>query len=249
MTICRITDMKDKKPIALQAYELLADRYSDLAESKAENGYIEHPAMRAQLTDVAGLSVLDAGCGPGFLSAYLAAKGAKVTGFDVSPRMIELALKRTAGAARLFVADMSEDIPELGAGGFDIVASSLAIDYVRDWTVPLGTFRRVLKPGGTLVFSVQHPLGAFLWYKPPSAFGVQYVEAEWRGFGGAPVTVPDHYRSFEEMINPLVASGFVVEKVLDAKPIPALKETDPELFAKYSRTPTFMVIVAKKPGG
>ena len=240
--------MNDEKPIALQAYEALADRYSALAESKAGNGYIEHPAMRAQLTDVSGLSVLDAGCGPGFLSSYLAVKGAKVTGFDVSPRMIELARTRTAGAAKLFVADMSGDIPELGAGEFDIVVSSLAIDYVRDWTVPLNTFLRVLKPGGILVFSVQHPLGAFLWYKPPSAFGVQYVEAQWRGFGGAPVTVPDYYRSFEEMINPLVAAGFVVEKIVDAKPIPALKETAPELFAKYSRTPTFMVIVAKKAG-
>ena len=238
--------MNDEKPIALQAYEALAERYSALAETKAENGYIEHPAMRGQLTDVAGLSVLDAGCGPGFLSSYLAAKGAKVTGFDISPRMIELARERTAGAVRLFVADMAGEIPELGAAEFDVVASSLAIDYVRDWTVPLGTFRRALKPGGTLVFSVQHPLGAYLWYKPESAFGVQYVKAVWRGFGGEPVTVPDYYRSFEEMVNPLVAAGFSVKKVLDAKPIPALKEKSPELFARYSRTPTFMVIVAKK---
>ncbi|OGR81088.1 MAG: hypothetical protein A2X32_09095 [Elusimicrobia bacterium GWC2_64_44] len=238
--------MSEEKPIALRAYEALADRYSALAESKAENGYIEHPAMRSQLTDVAGLSVLDAGCGPGFLGAYLAEKGAKVTGFDISPRMIELAGKRTAGAARLFVADLAKEIPALGAEEFDLVTSSLAIDYVKDWTVPLNTFRRVLKPGGKLVFSVQHPLGAYLWYKPASAFGVQLVEAQWRGFGGEPVTVPDYYRPFEEMINPLVSAGFVVEKILDAKPVPALMEKDPELFAKYSRTPTFMIVVAKR---
>ena len=238
--------MTDDKPIALRAYEELAERYSALAEAKAENGYIEHPAMRGRLGEVAGLTVLDAGCGPGFLAAYLAGKGAAVTGFDISPRMVELARKRAGGAVRLFVADMAGEIPELVSGGFDIVASSLAIDYVRDWTVPLNTFYRALKPGGRLVFSVQHPLGAYLWYKPESAFGVQYVEAKWRGFGGEPVTVPDYYRSFEEMINPLVAAGFSIEKLSDARPVPALREVSPADFERYSLTPAFLVIEARK---
>jgi hypothetical protein len=52
-------------PVALEAYEALARRYSDIAETKAENGYNEHPAMRAQLGAVKGLRVVDAGCGPG----------------------------------------------------------------------------------------------------------------------------------------------------------------------------------------
>jgi len=238
--------MNDDKPIALKAYEELAERYSALAETKAENGYIEHPAMRGRLGEVAGLTVLDAGCGPGFLAAYLAGKGATVTGFDISPRMIELARKRAGGAVKLFVADLAGEIPEVAAGGFDIVASSLAIDYVRDWTAPLKTFHRALKPGGRLVFSVQHPLGAFLWYKLESAFGVQYVEGKWRGFGREPVMMPDYYRPFEEMINPVVAAGFVIEKVSDTKPVPALKQMSPELYERYSHIPTFMIIEARK---
>jgi len=238
--------MNDDKPIALQAYEALAERYSALAEAKPENGYIEHPAMRGRLGEVAGLTVLDAGCGPGFLSAYLAGKGATVTGFDISPRMIELARKRAGGDVKLFVADLAGEIPEVATGGFDLVASSLAIDYVRDWTVPLNTFLRALKPGGRLVFSVQHPLGAYLWYKLTSAFGVQYVEGKWSGFGREPVLMPDYYRPFEEMINPLVAAGFSVEKISDTKPIAALKEIAPALYERYSQIPTFMIIEARK---
>ena len=38
--------MSDKKPIALDAYEKLAESFSRLAPSKAENAYIEQPAMR-----------------------------------------------------------------------------------------------------------------------------------------------------------------------------------------------------------
>ena len=237
---------ENENPIALTAYELLAQRYSERAEGKSENGYIEHPAMRAALGPVAELRVLDAGCGPGILTSHLIKSGAKVSAFDISPKMIELARKRTAGAAKLFVADMAKLIPDLADAEFDMVVSSLAIDYVRDWATPLGEFHRVLKPGGRLLFSVQHPIGAFLWYQPPSAFGIHYVEATWRGFGGEPVVVPDYYRSFEEMINPLIAAGFAITKLTDAKPIDALKAIDPTDYEKYSRQPTFMVIDARK---
>lgn len=53
------------------AYELLAERFSEIAETKAENGYIESPAMRAEIGNVSGLSLLEAGCGPGFLATHM----------------------------------------------------------------------------------------------------------------------------------------------------------------------------------
>jgi SAM-dependent methyltransferase len=207
-----VARMTKSEPIALVAYEALAERYSEKAESKAENAFIEHPAMRQALGNVSGLSILDAGCGPGFLVKHLIDSGAQVTAFDVSPKMIDIARQRTAERARLFIADMAEPLVELVDGEFDLVASSLAIDYVRDWSVPLREFHRVLKPFGKLIFSVQHPLSSFLWYKPPTAFGVHGVEAEWRGFGGEPLLVPNWYRSIEEMINPLVETGFSITR-------------------------------------
>jgi ubiquinone/menaquinone biosynthesis C-methylase UbiE len=236
--------MQNDKPIALEAYENLAERYSQIAESKAENGYIDHPAMRKQIGLVQGLNILDAGCGPGILASFLIANGATVTGFDLSPKMIDLARQRTKNNAKFFVADMARPIPDLNDSGFDLVVSSLAIDYVRDWKIPLREFHRVLKPNGRLIFSVQHPMAAFNWYKPSTAFGVHYVEATWRGFGGEPVVVPDYYRSFEEMINPLVSSGFSITKIADTKPIEELKKIDLERFEKFNRQPTFMVIEA-----
>ncbi len=237
---------KEDKPIALDAYQALAERYSQIAESKAENGYIEHPAIRKQLGNVKGKVVLDAGCGPGILATYMLNEGADVTGFDISPNMIELARQRSEGRAKLFVADMASPLAFVESGKFDIVASSLAIDYVRDWTVLLSEFWRALKPGGRFVFTIQHPLGAYLWYNPPTAFGVQYVEATWEGFGGAKVVMPDYYRSFEEVINPLIQAGFVIKQIVDAKPIEALKAKDPKKYEKYSKVPTFMCLEAVK---
>lgn len=238
--------MDNSKPIALSAYEKLAERYAKVAETKAENGYIEHPAMRKQIGKVAGLKVLDAGCGPGFLTHWLLEHEAKVTGFDISPKMVEIAKTRTGGMAELFIADMAKPLPKLSTQSFDLIVSSLAIDYVYDWSVPLAEFARVLKPQGRLVMSVQHPVGAYQWYRPENAYGVQYVEALWKGFGGEPVMMPDYYRSFAEMLNPLVAAGFNVQQVIDTKPIEALKDVDSMKYERYSRIPTFMILDCRK---
>ncbi len=236
-----------KQAIALEAYEELAERYSQHAEQKAENGYIEHPAMRKQIGAVEGLCILEAGCGPGFLSKYLYDHGAeRVVSFDVSPKMIEFAQARIGKKAECHVADMAQPLGFLKENQFDLVVSSLAIDYVLDWSVPLNEFYRSLKKGGRLIFSIQHPLASYNWYKPKSDFGVQLVEAYWRGFGGKPVRMPDYYRSFSEVINPLLQAGFQLKELVDARPIPELREYQPERYKRYEHMATFMVIEANK---
>ncbi|MDJ0978275.1 MAG: class I SAM-dependent methyltransferase [Erythrobacter sp.] len=233
------------RPIALEAYEALADGYAAKAETKAENGYNEHPAIRRVIGAVTGLDVLDAGCGPGFLTRDLIAAGAsRIAAFDVSPRMVELARERNGPETPIIAADMAKPLDWLADASFDLVVSSLALDYVRDWSKPLGEFRRVLKPGGRLVFSVQHPLGSYLWFRPETAFGVHYCEASWRSFTEEPVIVPDYYRSFEEIVGPLLSAGFALAGVHETRPVPELEQIDPEKYRRHSTIPTFMVIEA-----
>ncbi|MGZ3787033.1 MAG: class I SAM-dependent methyltransferase [Bacteriovorax sp.] len=240
--------MSEKKPIALEAYEKLAESFSKKAPSKAENAYIEQPAMRKAVGDVKGLKIFEAGCGPGILAEYLIHEGAKVVAFDVSPKMIELARARNPKNATFFVADGANPLP-LGPesnGQFDMVVASLAIDYIKDWSTPLSEFHRLLKPKGKFIFTIQHPLGSWNWYRPECAFGVQYVEASWKGFTEEPVVMPDYYRSFEEVINPLITAGFKILRVEDLKPIDALRTLDPFKFGKYSKLATFMCVTVEK---
>lgn len=233
------------KPIALDAYEALAERYAAMAETKAENGYNEHPAMRKAIGDPSDLHVLDAGCGPGFLSRDLLDKGAaSATAFDISPKMVEIAKRNTGGRANCFVADLAQPLATLEDQSFDLVVSSLAIDYVRDWSVPLPEFARVLRPGGRLVMSVQHPMGSYDWFKPPSAFGVHLCRATWKGFGGEPVEVPDFYRSFEEIINPVLSAGFALKGITETRPSPELEAINPRKFAQNDSFPSFMILDA-----
>ena len=137
-------------------YDSFAQSYSRSNESGLFNAYYARPAMIALAGDVHGRRVLDAGCGSGPLAEALRAKGAIVTGFDSSPAMVELARQRLGEDADLQVADLSRPLP-YADGAFDDVVVSLVLHYLQDWTAPLAELRRVLKPGGRLLLSVNHP--------------------------------------------------------------------------------------------
>lgn len=247
----RVSRFPPTGPVARDAYDRLAQGYSDRSETKAENGYNEHPAIRAAIGSFKGLDVFEAGCGPGFLMRDALLGGARrVVGVDVSPAMLAIARQRLEtwnDGWQVVEHDLDEPLEDWSDASFDLVASSLALDYVRDWSVPLTGFLRLLRPGGRLVVSVQHPLGAYLWFKPESAFGIQECVAEWRGFTSEPVAVPDHYRSVEEIINPLLSAGFTLERLTETRPAPELEAIDPEKFRRNSTTPTFLVIEARRP--
>ncbi len=52
------------------------------------------PVLWELLGDISGLTILDSGCGTGYLSLQMGNKGAHVIGVDFSPRMIEIARER-----------------------------------------------------------------------------------------------------------------------------------------------------------
>jgi ubiquinone/menaquinone biosynthesis C-methylase UbiE len=99
----------------------------------------------------APLDALDAGCGTGFLSFELAARGHRVTGIDFAPAMLEEARRKAAerGVSIRFEAGDAEQLP-FAAGSFDLVVSRHVL-----WTLPhpeaaIDEWIRVLRPGGRL---------------------------------------------------------------------------------------------------
>jgi SAM-dependent methyltransferase len=128
-------------------YDRFAEAYSAQNDSGFFNAHYARPEMLRLAGDVSGRRILDAGCGSGPLSAVLLAKGAGVTGFDVSAAMVELARQRLGDDADVHVADLAAPLAFADAE-FDDVVASLVLHYLEDWAVPLAEFRRVLKPGG-----------------------------------------------------------------------------------------------------
>src|SRR3954467_13167319 len=124
----RVTDgpeslARPTDPAQANDYDSFAEAYSAETENNLVNAYYERPAILDLAGDVAGRRILDAGCGSGPLSAALRDRGAIVTGFDSSTKMLELARQRLGNGAALHLADLGSPLPFPDAAFDDVVAS------------------------------------------------------------------------------------------------------------------------------
>ena len=99
---------------------------------------------------VAGLRVLDVGCGAGVTCAAWLAGGATVTGVDVSTPMLAVAQARTGGKARLIEADASV---WRGEEAFDLAVSQFGVMFFDDPGAAFANIVANVRPGGRLLFA------------------------------------------------------------------------------------------------
>lgn len=221
-----------------RAYEELAAGYDREGATKPANAYLERPATLSLLPGVTGARVLDAGCGAGHLSAELTGRGAAVTGLDASHEMLKYARNRVTDADFLRI-DLSIELP-FGADIFDGVASSLAFHYIPDWERLFRNLRRVLKPGGWVVFSVQHPHADFEEYDDAQNYHeIELVSAMWESFE-AEVAVPTFRRPLSAMVTPALENGFQLEQVLEPTPTTEYRQAAPKRYEYEATHPNFL---------
>ena len=103
--------------------------------------------------DWRGKSVLDLGCGGGFMAEPLARQGAHVIGVDPSAPAIAAAKRHAqeSGLAIDYRVGTGEQLP-VADGAVDIVVCVDVLEHVRDLDAVIGEIRRVLKPGGLFLF-------------------------------------------------------------------------------------------------
>lgn len=199
-------------------YDSFAESYAVENDSSLLNAYYERPAMIALAGDVEGHRILDAGCGSGPLSAALIAKGAIVTGFDSSAAMLDLARQRLGDSADLCLADLSKPLP-FADHSFDEVVSSLVLHYLEDWLSPLAELRRVLKPGGRLILSVNHPTVSVITQPDEDYFAIRQYSEDYE-FDGEPAVLTFWHRPLHAMINTFISAGFRLVTVSEPEPSP-----------------------------
>lgn len=103
-----------------------------------------------------GERVLDLACGQGVFSRALAERGAQVVGVDASERLVQMARRRSDANIQYHVGD-ARKLDFLPDGSFDAIGCLLALQNIEPMEPVLAECGRLLKPGGRVVFVINHP--------------------------------------------------------------------------------------------
>ncbi|MDQ3867168.1 MAG: class I SAM-dependent methyltransferase [Actinomycetota bacterium] len=148
------------------AWTLTNEQYTDAqaraawARNEIDWGVFGAPESELQvLADVQGLDVVELGCGTAYFSAWLARRGARPVGVDVTPAQLETArrMQREVGPEFPLVEASAEDVP-LPDASFDLVLSEYGASVWVDPALWVPEAARLLRPGGRLVFLCNSPL-------------------------------------------------------------------------------------------
>jgi cyclopropane fatty-acyl-phospholipid synthase-like methyltransferase len=227
-------------------------KYGPLSATEQELQLIEN---------LKGKSVLELGCGSGHTLAYLwnDRQASNLWGLDFSQEQIRFTrdfLEQENIPAKLFLSSMDEN-PGIPISYFDLVVSIYALGWTPDLARTLSLVHAYLKPGGTFIFSWEHPVYQCLDYDTEADkyfFTHSYLDENpeidpcWKG-----VKIVLQPRKLSTYINALTEAGLAIEKLIESDVninIAREKDYAPEKWYSVPRAqlmPTTFTIKAKKP--
>ena len=129
---------------------------------------------------------------------------------------------------------------------FDDVVSSLVLHYLEDWDRTLAELRRVLRPGGRLIVSVDHPFTVWAIHHrdglDPDYFATYQWTDDWP-MGERTMSMSFWNRPLRAMTSAFTAAGFRVAVVHEPQPVPAARELFPDDYRVLMISPCFLFFV------
>src|SRR6266567_2557179 len=202
----------------IDIYDDFASQYATMvAERNKKEIKDDHflSSFLAAIGDVSGLTVLDAGCGEGYISRILTRRGANVTGMDISSRLVEMAHAQDPdGSINYQIADLSQPLPAAYQQHFDLSASFFVLNDIHDHRGFLSTLGSVIKRGGRAVFFLNNPYSYVI-----RGLGSNYFDFNkavlYQGLARAGVNVYFYQRTLEEYLDACFAAGFQLQRLVD----------------------------------
>ncbi len=246
--------MDENLMINKQSWDLASKRFFGRAALPDYGPYVPSEDKLNLFGDLSGLKVLDIGCGSGHSMKYMYSKQVKeIWGLDLSRKQIETA-KQVVGInldGKLFESPMEEN-PGIPLDYFDIVYSIYALGWTLDLPKTLNNIYSYLKPGGTFIFSWEHPIHSRLTYCDNSLIFTKPYHDETATLHEAwkPTPAVYHHRKLSTYINVLINSVFFIEKVIDDIELPEESgQGKPEMWYseyKASYYPATFIIKCRK---
>ena len=269
--------MTDKTTLNDAAVAAAWDRNAPLWAEEVQSGFDFYrelytlPAFLDFMPSVAGKQVLDLGCGEGSNTRRFAQRGGIMTGIDLSPEMIKRARQKEAeeplGIAYEF--GSFSKLSPFADEQFDCALSTMALMDGPDFPSAMREACRVLKPGGSLCFSILHPCfitpvlqwltneqGAYQGLRVGRYFETTPFVERWR-FGRRPQTaklvaydepfeVPRFPRTISDYVNAISEAGFRIVKMEEPRPREELAREHAWLNRWYQHAPLVLFICAVK---
>ena len=229
--------------------------YSKMRESNLNaNELIEIPTIKKMLPDLKDKRILDIGCGAGGMSRFFSKHGAKyVLGIDISKNMINQAKSQYSKNIEYKIMQM-EELDTLNQK-FDLIFSSLAFHYVKNFKKLIKDCSNLLSPNGILLFSQEHPIAtAPILFEDTKHIDIggkrYYLVSDYNSNTKRVVTWNDkkvikYHRNFSTVINTLLEENLVIKEIREAKPTKRAINLVPKYVYQNDR-PYFLFVKAQK---
>ena len=202
--------------------------------------------------DVAGLRILDCGCGEGRFCRMLAERGAQyVLGVDTCEPMIAAARELQSDNDQYMVGDV-QNLDFLADQSFDLAISYLNQCDLPDFEANIREVYRVLTQEGRFIVANLHPMRTAegSWYRAPDGTKLHvildhYFDEGERHFVMKGVEITNFHRMLSTYIRAFLKAGFVLEDIIEPTAAPEALALYPELDDEL-RVPNFIIYVLRK---
>lgn len=235
----------------LPDYDVIAEWYAESLRNGTPAHLMAMAAVLELCGHMAGLRICDLACGEGIVARALAARGASITGIDLSVRLLEMARKQEATEPSGITYHQGDvhALNDVADASFDGMVCNLALMDFPDLPASLRTVARILRPHGWFVFSITHPC----FQMPDSRWTGKaggtvkrevrgyFNEGFWRSDNlyGVRGQVGAYHRTLSTYLNTLLEAGLILERMIEpqaqdevAGRIPGYREVPPVLAAR-----------------